>query len=116
MRIDLVRLMMIQGVLLAAEALLVYKFAGQIFVKSFVYGNTVAIVLAALLIFRNKQSLLVTEAQSVLRLVYKTAIERFVWAIFLLGIGFKLLELSPLWLLVGFVAGQAVWLLASIWI
>jgi F0F1-type ATP synthase assembly protein I len=51
----------------------------------------------------------------VLRHAYKTAIERFIWTIFLLLIGFKLLDLSPLWLLAGFVMGQAVWLLAPIW-
>ena len=33
----------------------------------------------------------------------------------MLGVGFGLLKLAPLWLLAGFVVGQAAWLLLPIW-
>jgi hypothetical protein len=55
-------------------------------------------------------------AEQVLRNAYKTAIERFVWAALMLALGFKFLELTPLWLLAGFVVGQVAWLFVPVWI
>jgi hypothetical protein len=50
-----------------------------------------------------------------LRQAYKTAIERFIFSAAMLALGFKFLELLPLWLMAGFVVGQTIWLFASVW-
>jgi F0F1-type ATP synthase assembly protein I len=115
MRAEFARLIWLQGVAVIIGAALTYAFADLSAVKSIVYGNMVSLIGALLMALRYRQGKRQTEAEWVLRHAYKTAIERFIWTIFLLLIGFKLLDLSPLWLLAGFVMGQAVWLLAPIW-
>lgn len=115
MRAEFARLIGLQGVIVAIGAALTYRVADLPAVKSFVFGNMVALIGALLLAWRYRQVQKQTEAEWVLRHAYKTAIQRFIWTIFLLVLGFKLLELSPLPLLAGFVVGQAAWLLAPIW-
>src|SRR5512139_1203677 len=115
MRTEYARLLGLQGVIVISGAALIYKVVSLPAAKSFVYGSIVAMIGALLIAWRYRQVLRHSEADVVLRHAYKTAIERFVWAIFLLGLGFKLLGLAPLWLLAGFVVGQAAWLLAPIW-
>lgn len=115
MRVEFARLILLQIALVLAGATVVYMVANLPAVKSFVYGNMVAIIVAILLAWRYKQGLRIRGAAMVLRHGYKTTLERFVWAIFLLILGFKFLNLLPFWLLAGFVVGQAAWLLAPIW-
>jgi F0F1-type ATP synthase assembly protein I len=114
MRTEFARLIWIQGVILVIAAYITYTVADLSAVKSIVYGNLVVLISALFLAWRYGQKQQ-ADAVGVLKLAYKTAIERFVGAIFLLVIGFKLLELAPLWLLMGFVIGQVVWLFAPIW-
>jgi len=115
MRIEFVRLIGIQSAIVITGTAITYNVADLLAMKSFAYGSIVAVITVMLLAWRYKQGLRLTGAEWVLRQAYKTAIERFFWAIILLVLGFKLLELSPLWLLAGFVVGQAAWLLAPIW-
>jgi F0F1-type ATP synthase assembly protein I len=115
MRAEFARLIGLQCVIVTVGAILAYMVADLPAVKSIVYGNMVALIGALLLAWRYKHGKQQSEAAWVLRHAYKTAIERFIWTIFLLAIGFKLLELSPFWLLAGFVMGQVAWLLAPIW-
>ena len=115
MRVEFARLVILQLVIIIVGATLAYIVADLPVVKSIVYGNVVALIGSLLLAWRYGQGKRQSEAAWVLRHAYKTAIERFVWTIFLLALGFKLLALSPFWLIVGFVMGQAAWLLAPIW-
>lgn len=115
MRAEFARLIGLQSVIVATGAAVTYWFANLPAVKSFVYGSIVAIMGALFLAWRYRQGLKHSEAEWVLRHAYKTAIERFIWAVFLLALGFELLGLAPLWLLAGFVVGQVAWLLASVW-
>lgn len=115
MRAEYARLIGLQSAIVISGAAVVYKVVDLPAAKSFVYGSIVAMVGALFLAWRYKQGLRHSDAGVVLRHAYRTAIERFIWAIFLLALGFKLLELAPLWLLAGFVVGQAAWLLAPIW-
>ena len=115
MRAEFARLIWLQCVVVLIGAAFTYKFADLSAVKSIVYGNIVTLVGALLIALRHRQGQAQSEAGWVLRHAYKTAIERFVWTIFLLVMGFKLLELTPFWLLAGFVLGQAAWLLAPFW-
>ena len=115
MRTEFARLIVLQAVIVIVGATLAYTVADLPAVKSIVYGNMVALVAALFLAWSYGRGRRQAEAAWVLRHAYKTAIERFVLTIFLLILGFKLLELSPFWLLAGFVMGQAAWLLAPIW-
>jgi ATP synthase protein I len=115
MRTELAKLIWLQGAIVIIAATVAYQVADPSAVKSIVYGNLVALISSLLLAWRHKQGQKLSEPGLVLRHAYKTAIERFVWTIFLFVIGFKLLELSPLWLLAGFVVGQVAWLLAPVW-
>jgi F0F1-type ATP synthase assembly protein I len=115
MRTEYARLLGLQTAIVITGAAVTYKVVDLPAAKSFVYGSLVAIIGALLIAWRYKQGLRHSEANQILRHAYKTSIERFVWAIFLLALGFKLLELAPMWLLAGFVVGQVAWLLAPIW-
>ena len=116
MRAEFARLIGVQGVIVIVGATFAYMLADLPAVKSIIYGNMVALAGALFLAWRYKHGQRQSEPVWVMRHAYKTAIERFVWTIFLLALGFKLFELAPLWLLAGFVMGQAAWLLAPIWI
>ena len=115
MRAEFARLLGLQFLIVIVGAALAYLAADLPAVKSIVYGNLVALIGSLLLAWRYGRGKRQSEAAWVLRHAYKTALERFVWTIFLLALGFKFLGLSPLWLLVGYVMGQAAWLLAPIW-
>lgn len=115
MRAEYARLLALQAAITALGAAATYTAVGLQAAKSFTYGSMVAIISAIFLAWRYAQGGECQDAGVVLRQAYKTAIERFIWAIFLLSLGFKLLELAPMWLLAGFVVGQAAWLLAPIW-
>ena len=86
--------------------------------KSFAYGNIVALFAALIIDWRLWQAKRCgrNEPEWILRQAKKTVFERYVWAAVMMGLGFKLMEITPIWLLVGFVVGQVVWLFASIWI
>ncbi|HEX5637010.1 MAG TPA: ATP synthase subunit I [Gammaproteobacteria bacterium] len=115
MRTEYARLLGLQSVIVISGATVIYKVVDLPAAKSFVYGSIVAMIGALLVAWRYRQALRHSEADQILRHAYKTSVERFVWAIFLLALGFKILELAPLWLMAGFVVGQAAWLLAPIW-
>jgi len=114
-RPEFVRLLYIQCIVLVIAAFVTYKVADLSAAKSIIYGNLIVLISALFLTWRHGQQQH-AKAEWVLRQAYKTVIERFAVTILLLLIGLKLLELSPLWLIAGFVMGQAAWLLAPIWI
>ena len=108
----------LQGAIVIIGTIITYVIVTPPAAKSFAYGSLVSLIGALYLAWRLKQGerQLDVDAGQVLRNAYKTVIERFVWAALMLGLGFKLLELTPLWLLAGFVVGQAAWLLVPVWI
>lgn len=85
--------------------------------KSFAFGSSVALASTMFLAWRLYQGerQQKSDAAWCLRQAYRTAIERFAGVIFLLAVGFKLLNLAPLWMLAGFVVGQSAWLLVPVW-
>lgn len=118
MRSEYARLLSLQSAIVIIGTIITYMIVSSPAAKSYAYGSIVALIGALYLAWRQKQGekQLDVDAGQVLRKAYKTAIERFVWAGFMLAIGFKLLELTPLWLLAGFVVGQMAWLFVPIWI
>ena len=107
----------LQGALMVVGAVLAYLSSTLLATKSLVYGSCIAIVSTLFLAWRFRQGERWENisAEWVLRQAYRTAIERFVWVATMLAAGFKFLELAPLWMLAGFIAGQAAWLFVPIW-
>ena len=116
-RSEHIRLVWLQGAITIIGAIITYLVVTPPAAKSLVYGSCVALLSTLLLAWRFKQG----EhreglgAEWALRQAYRTAIERFVWTAIILAAGFGILKLAPLWMLAGFVVGQAAWLLIPIW-
>lgn len=117
MRSDFARLLSIIGAVVIIGSITIYLVVDFPAAKSFAYGSTIAMIGTMLLAWRHWQAERCADvcAESVLRQAYRAAIERYIWAAVMLALGFKILELMPLWLVAGFVMGQAVSLFAPIW-
>lgn len=117
MRIEYIRLAGLQCAITITGSALAYLVVTHQAAGSVAYGGSVALANALWLSWRLGQAERQenTGAEKCLRHAYRTAIERFAGVLLLLALGFKLLQLAPLWLLAGFVAGQSAWLLAPIW-
>ena len=111
-RPEYIRLVGLQGAITIAGAVLAYFVVTPLATKSVAYGSCVALLGTLLLAwrFRQGEGRENSDAAWYLRQAYRTAIERYVWVAFMLAAGFGLLKLAPLWVLAGFVAGQAAWL------
>lgn len=111
MRPEYIRLVGLQCAIMIIGALFTYFVVTPQAARSVAYGSCVALVSVLLLSWRLKQGARANiGAEWYLRQAYRTAIERFVLVVFMLAAGFGLLRLAPLWVLAGFVAGQAAWL------
>lgn len=111
------RLLGVQGSITIIGAAFTYWMVSPPAAKSLAYGCGVALMstlFQALRFFKEEREECL-DAERTLRQAYRTAIERFVWVAIMLGVGFKLIKLDPLWVLVGFVAGQGAWLLLPAW-
>jgi hypothetical protein len=117
MRPEYIRLVWLQGVTTIIGAVSTYVAVTPPAAKSLVYGSCVALLSTLFLAWRFRQGEHRENmgAEWFLRQAYRTAIERFVWTAILLATGFGILKLAPLWMLAGFVVGQAAWLLIPIW-
>ena len=117
MRPEYTRLVWLQGAITVIGAIFTYLFVTPPAAKSLVYGSCVALMSTLFLAWRLKRGERQENlgAEWALRQAYRTAIERFVWVAVMLAVGFGLLKLAPLWVLAGFVVGQAAWLLLPIW-
>ncbi len=98
-------------------AVVAYAVSTPLAAKSVAFGGCVATLGTLFLAWRlamgaRREHL---GAEWVLRLAYRTAVERFVLVAFLLAMGFKLLKLAPLWMLGGFIFGQLAWLAVPLW-
>ena len=85
--------------------------------KSLAYGCLVALMSTFVLALRHKQGVSKESlgAEWALHHAYRTAIERYVWTAIMLGVGFGLLKLAPIWMLAGFVLGQIAWIFIPLW-
>lgn len=112
MRSEYIRLVGLQCVIMIIGALFTYFVVTPQAARSVAYGSCVALLSALLLSWRLKRGGRHENlgAAWCLRQAYRTAIERFALVVFMLAAGFGLLKLAPLWVLAGFVAGQAAWL------
>ncbi|MEJ1958643.1 MAG: ATP synthase subunit I [Nitrosomonadales bacterium] len=117
MRPEHIRLIWFQGVIIIMGAGFTYFIVAPPAAKSFVYGCCIAWLSTVFLAWRFRQGERQEglDAGRTLRQAYRTAIERFAWTAIMLALGFGYLKLAPGWLLAGFVAGQAAWLLIPIW-
>jgi F0F1-type ATP synthase assembly protein I len=97
-------------------ATIVYWVVNPSAAKSLAYGSCIVLTSTMLLAWRAKSnSRDAASAGKVLQLAYRTALERMAYTIAMLAVGFKLLNLAPFWMIAGFVAGQATWLMVPVW-
>ncbi|MCL2872571.1 MAG: ATP synthase subunit I [Betaproteobacteria bacterium] len=118
MRAEYRRLIGLQGVVTVVGAAIAFFAVSGLAAGSFVFGGGIVLASAAYLAWRFEQGRRLKKAspQWHVSQAYVTAFQRFLWAAGMLVVGFKLLELAPLWMLAGFFGGQAVWLAAPIWV
>ncbi|MDR2195089.1 MAG: ATP synthase subunit I [Gallionellaceae bacterium] len=117
MRPEYSRLIKLQGAITITGAAVAYFLVSPLAAKSVAYGGCIALASAWFLARRFQQGSLEKSADAEwhLRQAYRATIERFIWVAVMLVIGFKLLEFAPLWMLAGFLGGQAAWLAVPIW-
>jgi hypothetical protein len=111
------RLVGLLGAITVTGAIVAYSAVSYLAAKSFVFGGSIVLVSALFLAWRLQRGSRnkCAGAEWHLRQAYRTAFERFVWVAAMLAVGFTLLALDPLWMLAGFLGGQAAWLAAPVW-
>ncbi len=117
MRSDQVWLAGLQGAITLIGAAVTYVFAALPAAGAVAYGGFAAALGTLLLAWRyaRGRSREHLGADWILRDAYRTAVERFVLVACLLAAGLGLMKLAPVWLLAGFIWGQAAWLAAPLW-
>lgn len=117
MRVEYLRLAGWQCAITITGATLAYLVVTHLAAGSVAFGGGIALVSTLWLAMRLAQAerLESPGAERSLRHAYRTAIERFAGVLLLLALGFKVLQLAPLWVLAGFVTGQSAWLFAPVW-
>lgn len=109
------RLIRLQCAITIIGAALAYLLVTPQAAKSLAFGSCVPLVSTLFLAWRLGQSQRENAgAEKILRQAYRTAMERMAGTILMLAAGFKVLQLTPLWMLAGFLAGQAAWLLLPV--
>jgi len=99
---------MLQLLMIVITSVLIFILYGGFRAGSALFGGSVACANSLLLGIRRQQAdtgRALSAGQSI-RLLYRTALERFLLAGVLFALGFGLLRLDPLALITGFIAGQ----------
>lgn len=109
------RVAMAQAVLVPIAALVGWVFAGIGAGLAALYGVLVALSVSAVLVWRERQSILHPEwdQHRLFKLFIRAAIERLVLLVGLLIVGLGVLKLAPLPMLLGLVLAQFAWLAAA---
>ena len=110
-----VRVVRAQLALLPVCALLAGIFAGFDAALAAAYGVSIALASAALLAWRERQAGQHPEwdQHRLMKVFIRVSLERLALLAGLLGLGFAVLDLLPLWLLLGLVGGQLGWIAAA---
>jgi len=109
------RVAMAQAVLVPIAALVGWVFAGIGAGLAALYGVLVALSVSAVLVWRERQSILHPEwdQHRLFKLFIRAAIERLVVLVGLLIVGLGVLKLAPLPMMLGLVLAQFAWLAAA---
>jgi ATP synthase protein I len=109
------RVALAQAVLVPVAALVGWVFAGIGAGLAALYGVLVALSVSAVLVWRERQSILHPEwdQHRLFKLFIRAAIERLVLLVGLLIVGLGVLKLAPLPMLLGLVLAQFAWLAAA---
>jgi ATP synthase protein I len=99
------RLFLIQAVLLLAGIVFSALRWGAAEAMAMLYGGSMVLVITALLHWRHRVAALIAEkdAGRSLRIIYRTAVERFLLTVVMFAVGIGVLKLEPLVLIGGFV-------------
>ena len=109
------RVAMAQAVLVPIAALVGWVFAGIGAGLAALYGVLVALSVSAVLVWRERQSILHPEwdQHRLFKLFVRAGVERLVLLVGLLTVGLGVLKLAPLPMLLGLVLAQFAWLAAA---
>ena len=109
------RVAMAQAVLVPIAALVGWVFAGIGAGLAALYGVLVALSVSAVLVWRERQSILHPEwdQHRLFKLFIRAWLERLVVLVGLLGLGLAGLKLAPLPMMLGLVLAQFAWLAAA---
>jgi ATP synthase protein I len=109
------RVALAQAVLVPVAALVGWVFAGIGAGLAALYGVLVALSVSAVLVWRERQSILHPEwdQHRLFKLFIRAAIERLVLLVGLLIVGLGVLKLAPLPMMLGLVLAQFAWLAAA---
>jgi ATP synthase protein I len=110
------RVAMAQAGLAPIAALLAGALGGAGAGLAMLYGVLVALLVSAVLVWHERQSLLHPEwdQHRLFKLFIRAAVERLLLLVGLLAVGLGALKLAPLPLLLGLVLAQAAWLAAAV--
>lgn len=109
------RVALAQAALAPLAALTGWMFAGVGTGLAVLYGVLVALLVSAVLVWRERQSMRHPEwdQHRLLKLFIRAGIERLIVLVGLLSVGLGVLELAPLPMLLGLVLAQFAWLAAA---
>jgi ATP synthase protein I len=109
-------LAMLQLALIAATSVIFFMIYGAFQAGSVWFGGLIAMTSAQWLEWRRRrvdQGPALSAGES-MRVLYRTALERFVWVLLLFALGLGVLQLDPVALITGFIVGQLALLLTGI--
>jgi len=102
------RLLIFQLISVTLVAVMAGLIAGTLAVKASLFGGIIVLLNTGLMIMHEKRAAQRSgqDAQRILKYVYLCAAERLILTLILFAIGLVALKLLPLYLLLGFIAGQ----------
>ena len=108
------RLIKFQAVLVLGSLMASFYIAPEIG-HALACGGAIALFNTLLLVWRARRGehLAALSAGWALRQAYRSVIERYLWLMLLFAVVYKFSALPPMWVLIGFIAGQAGWVLAA---
>jgi hypothetical protein len=110
------RLAGVQLIVVLLSAGLLQGWLGPVAVKGVLYGGLVAIANSLLLYWRMRSAIRKFElnAERILRSGFRSSLERFLLAGVLLWIGMGPMNIAPLPVIAGFIAGQLTYIIVSV--
>lgn len=102
------RLLIFQVIAVIFMTAVLAGLSGSLAAKASLFGGLMVLLNTGLMIFHEKRAALRAgqDASRTLKYMYMCVAERFIMTIVLFAIGLVALELLPLYLLLGFIAGQ----------
>lgn len=108
--------LLLQSVAIVVIGVLVWLWSDKLAAMALLYGGGVSVANSGLLVLRWRNGLKDYHCDGArhLKMFHRSVMERFFVVCMLLATGFGMLSLKPLVMLLGFVVGQVLWVLAML--